>query len=207
MLLALRSLAIAAAFGCAGGINLLADNADSTQAACTQAQRASQEDHWYFVTYEVDESGVHDLKIPFASEKSFAETLLSCAASDWFPRNAPQPMQGIPILRADFSYMPSVGSRDVEGRLIRPRFPAYPGLSGDLALRVEMSPEGKMLAKNLLFSTDDQLGQQVLEDLEQALQVENPGKGSGPMIDILLLKFQNGELAIFGQSHHSKPKE
>ena len=84
--------------------------------------------------------------------------------------------------------------------------PEYTGLSGDLALRIEVSREGEVLAKDLLFSTDDKLGQLVSEDLEQGFLITSTGDGPGPFIDILDLKFQNGLLVALIQSHHSKPK-
>jgi hypothetical protein len=166
---------------------------------------ADEVDHWYVLTYWVDERGVRDLQIPFASDKSFAETLRNCAALGLFPRHRPEPLDEPPLHSQDFSYVPAIGSHDVMGRLVRPNLPEYPGLSGDLGFRVEMSRDGKILEKELLFSTDDTLGQLVLQDLEQGLQVSNPGEGPGPFVDVLNMTFQNGALAVFGQSHYSNP--
>jgi hypothetical protein len=85
-------------------------------------------------------------------------------------------------------------------------FPQFEGLSGDFALRLEVTREGQVLGKELLFSSDPKLGQMVRDSLEAGLEIVRPGTGPGPFVDILTLKFQNGELAVFGQTHHSKPR-
>jgi hypothetical protein len=94
--------------------------------------------------------------------------------------------------------------KDVSGRrLIRLTLPEYSGLSGDLALLVEVSREGEVLGKELLFSTDDKLGQLVLQDLEHGLEVAAPGEGPGPFTDILRLKIVSGTLVVVIQTHHT----
>ena len=167
----------------------------------------AEEDRWYFLTYRVDQSGMKDFRVPFASGADFAESLESCAAQGWFPRDRPASTQGHLILREDFSYIPSVKMRSVRGRrLARLTLPKYPGLSGDLALRFEVSRGGEVLGKEVLFASDATLGKLVLQDVEQGLGIETPGEGPGPFFDILRLKIVDGELAIFGQTHHT-PRE
>lgn len=174
-----------------------------SQSTCARLDWPAEEDRWYFLTFRVDQSGPRDFRVPFSSDPSFSQTLESCAALGWFPRHRPAPTQAYLIQREDFSYIHSVKMRDVGGRrLVRLTLPEYNGLTGDLALRVEMSREGEVLGKEVLFSTDEKLGQMVLQDLENGLKVADPGEGPGPFIDILRLKIVNGTLAVFGQTHH-----
>lgn len=177
-------------------------------AHCARVQQAVHADRWYFMIVRSDERGTHEeVQIPFASETSFAESLQGCAALGLLDLDSPVTVQGIPTLYKSFSYVPAIGSRDVAERQVRLKLPEYTGLSGSLAIRVEMSREGEVLAKDLLFSTDEKLGQLVMDDLEQGLQITRTGIGPGPFIDVMSLEFQNGILVALIESHHFRLKE
>jgi hypothetical protein len=145
--------------------------------------------------------------IPFTSGGNFSQALQDCLARGWFPFDRSSPLPGYELQSELFSFIPSVEHQDVTGRLVRLHFPGFADLSGDLAVRVEVTREGEVTAKELLFSTNPKLGLMVIEALEGSLEIAKPGSGSGPFVDVLRLKIVNGELAVFGQTHHAKSKE
>lgn len=179
---------------------------------CAALTRPGSEDHWYFVSTRIDANGVKSFHLPVASHDWLSTALQECASHGWIPKGwipsgIPEFAKGMPIQSDFFDYIPSVDSVDVRGRLVRLSFPELADLSGDLAIRLEVTHEGQVLGKELLFSSDPKLGQLVLDSLEAGLEIVRSGSGPGPFVDILTLKFQNGELAVFGQTHHSKPQQ
>lgn len=182
-----------------------------SKTACDALTKRGAEDRWYFLTYRVDAKGIQDFRITSTSHQWFTDALLACAAQGfiprgWVPRDAPSLAQGFVVQTDFFEYLRSADSLDVTGRLVMLSFPTLGDLSGDLAIRLKTSREGDVLEKKLLFSSNGELGRKVLEHFEAGLEIVKPGKGAGPFIDILTLKFQNGEMAVFLQTHHAKPE-
>jgi hypothetical protein len=203
-----------------------------TAAACAALHKPGAEDHWYFAIYRLDAKGAQ-LLIPFSSHPWYTKALQGCASQGfirkgWIPDDADisktlqaapklwiQPeipkdianqVQGFLVESKSFGYIPSADRIDVTGRLVRLELPRLDGRNGDLAIRLEVSSEGEVLDKKLLFSSDAELGRLVIENLESGFHVEKTGTGPGPFFDILSMQIQNGELAVLLQTHHSKPR-
>jgi hypothetical protein len=103
-------------------------------------------------------------------------------------------------------YIPSADSIDVGRRVVLLNLPRFEGRNGDLFIRLTVTLAGDILEKSLLYSSDVELGRLVMESLEEALEVRELGEGPGPFVDLFTLKIQDGELAAFIQTHHSKPR-
>jgi len=181
----------------------------SSRVVCSDELRAKQEDRWYYHTYRVDANGNSHSDVPFASDASLLRALQACAEQGWYPHTRPRSAEGVSVQEESLEYIPSVATQDVKGRRLGwLTLPEYSGLSGDLAIRIEVTREGEVLRKELLFSTDAKLGQLVLADLDQGLEITNPGEGPGPFTDILSLTIENGTLLAFIQSHYmAKPQQ
>jgi hypothetical protein len=78
------------------------------------------------------------------------------------------------------------------------------GYSGNLAVRMEMAEDGTIRSKEVLFSSDYELGQWVLDSLDEAIVIEARG-GARQYVDVLYLRMEQHGVTFFEQLHYKNP--
>ncbi len=181
---------------------------DSTS-FCDRVGHQIPVDRWALLEYDVSAAGSADLpvRIPYSSDPSYAQDLLQCANL------------GQGHLPADtaaaynvFRFSPAVGQEKVEGRRLDFRMPGRLSqlsgvpLDGNLALKIEVNDQGMIRAKDVLFASDRRLGEMVLDQVDEGLQIQDAGETNGGVfVDILYMRFEAGRLVTLAQSHYTEP--
>lgn len=133
----------------------------------------------------------------FASDPSLATEIAECASDDLLARRISNS-----AVTYEFRFMASRDRYSVRGRQVRLDLP--PGslekLTGDLALLVT-SAEKDVIDADLLFASDAELGNVVRAGMPVWLRVDTAGNGRGLIFSALYLRFRDGELHVFSQSH------
>jgi hypothetical protein len=172
---------------------MLAGSPPDAADLCQLRLRSRQEERWAYYQYWTDGEGKpHDLDVRFSSEVTYGDDVRFCAEQGQLELSS----EG-PGYHETFQFTAPADAEDVEGqRKIRLRFPAFGGLGGDLAIRLEVTREGEVVEKSILFTTDRELGQLVLEHIASSLEFVRTGENRGPFVDVFFLKFQKGDLAV-----------
>lgn len=181
---------------------------DSTS-FCDRVQHQIPVDRWALLEYDVSSAGNADLpvRIPYSSDPSYARDLLQCA-------NLGQGQLPADTAAAYnvFRFSPAVGQEKVEGRRLDFRMPARLSqlsgvpLDGNLALKIEVTDHGMIRAKDVLFASDRRLGEMVLDQVDEGLQIQDSGDTEGGVVvDILYMRFEAGRLVTLAQSHYTEP--
>ena len=175
----------------------------STQ-ACTLLHQQADFDRWVLLEYRQAMGGRDQAKVEFSSDPGFARDLLTCIDRG----EAQLPGQSGKAYKV-FRFVPARG-QELAGsdRRLEYEIPralrlgiSAPSFTGTVALRVEMNEYGMIRNHDLLFSSNTWLGERILGSLDEGLKVVSRGKESGPYIDILYMRFEEGMLLNFSQTH------
>lgn len=180
------------------------DLAPREDSPCSALLHPGKTDKWYYTELRTDASGGHQaLDIRFTSEPLEKAALELCLVEQERSSREKAENGPHPALERTFRYVPRSGmERARGGRRLRLDLPELGPANADLAVRIAMSRDGRMLEKSLLFSSDEELGRSILDSLDSSLTVEVTGEGPGPFTDVFLLKFVNGTMVVFGQNHY-----
>jgi hypothetical protein len=188
------------------GLNVPARGlAPRESSSCRALLHPGSTEKWYYAEVRSDATGeLQALDIRFTSEPVEKADLELCLTQE---RNSQE--KGLdgphPAVERTFRYIPQSGmERTRGGRRLHLSLPELAPVNADLAVRVEMSRDGSVLEKSLLFSSDPEVGLSILDQLDSSLTVEVTGEGPGPFTDVLLLKLVNGTMVVFGQNHYSR---
>lgn len=173
---------------------------------CERLQQQRGYDQWAVLEYEIEPgtSRLPDVELEASSDPSFADELMYCVERQQtlLPRDG----TGQHVLFRFQPASPLVEARD--GRRLSFRAPSWlsrklesDGYAGNLAVRMEMAKDGTIRRKEVLFSSDYELGQWVLDSLEEAIKVESRGRSSR-YVDVLYLRFQSTGMTFFEQLHY-----
>lgn len=176
---------------------------------CERLKQQRSHDQWAVLEYEIEAGTARmpDVELEASSDPDFADHLMYCVERQQtlLPRDG----TGQHVL---FRFQPAshlVEARD-ERRLSfhSPKWLSRKlesdGYSGNLAIRMEMAPDGTIRSKEVLFSSDYELGQWVLDSLEESIKVESRGRSS-KYVDVLYLRFQSTGMTFFEQLHYKSP--
>ena len=73
-----------------------------------------------------------------------------------------------------------------------------------MGFKVEMNEFGMIRQKEVLFTSEEWLGDLLLDHLDDGLKVIHRGQEEGPYTAILYLRFEDGMLTTFSQKHFVK---
>lgn len=173
---------------------------------CDRLQQQRGHDQWAVLEYRIEPgiSQMPEVELEHSSDPDFADQLMYCVERQGtlLPRDG----TGQHVL---FRFQPAshlTEARDsrrlsfnspgwLNQKLERERF------SGNLAIRMEIAEDGTIRRKEVLFSSDYQLGQWILDSLDEAIKIETRGR-SNAYVDVLYLRFQNSGLTFFEQLHY-----
>lgn len=176
---------------------------------CERLQRQRGHDQWAVLEYRIEAgtSRLPDVSLEFSSDAEFANQLMYCVERQQtlLPRDG----TGQHIL---FRFQPADDLVEAKGeRRLRFQSPSWlrrklelDGYSGNLAVRMEMAEDGTIRSKEVLFSSDYELGQWVLDSLDEAIVVEARGEAR-QYVDVLYLRLGNRGVTFFEQLHYKNP--
>lgn len=173
---------------------------------CDAVGLSGEHDEWALLEYEVDSSGIRleDLSLEGSSTWDYGDRLKTCATNGktHLPRNG----LGTHTL---FRYRPSSDLTEEKGRRLDFRPPralanSHRPLDGNLALRLEIDSHGDIRLPEILFASDSDLGALVLDHLRESLRVTHTGRPATSRVDIVYLRFHEGDLVAFSQLHYSR---
>ena len=175
------------------------------QDPCEHLTDPGPQDRWALMEYRVAATGnAESLKVPFASDLSYANSLTDCAG-----RGSVQlPTRSGHVYKV-FRFAPARDQQILSGgRILDFEIPdslkkriSNTSFTGHLALRLEINELGMIRSKELLFASSGRLGNLVLDYVDDGLEVVNRGQVRGPYTDVIYLRFENGSLVSFEQSH------
>ena len=179
------------------------------QEPCNYLMQQTDQDRWALLEYRSDQSDLsrRTVDITHSSDAGYADQLLTCLhrGEARLPRPPANSHGGYKVLR----FAPARGQVEVRGsRLLRYDIPnelrsqfSAPAFDGHVGLRVELNEFGMIRSQDLLFSSNGPLGDTVLDTLDESLAVVKDGREAGPYVDVIYLRFKDGALVNFSQSH------
>lgn len=174
---------------------------------CDRVLHQLSVDRWALLEYDVSAAGSADLpvRVPYSSDPSFARDLQQCA--NLGQGNLPADSAAAYNV---FRFSPARGQEKVESRRMDFRMPSRlsqlsgVALDGNLALKLEVTDQGMIRAKDILFASDRRLGEMVLDQIDNGLRIEAKGDaGDGTYVDVLYMRFEAGRLVTLAQSHYT----
>ncbi len=176
---------------------------------CERLQRQRSHDQWAVLEYRITPgtSRLPDVSLEFSSDAEFANQLMYCIERQQtlLPRDG----TGQHVL---FRFQPADDLVEAKDQR-RLRFESPPwlrrkleldGYSGNLAVRMEMGEDGTIRSKEVLFSSDYDLGQWVLDSLDEAIVVDERGNAR-QYVDVLYLRLGDRGVTFFEQLHYKNP--
>lgn len=142
----------------------------------------------------------HRLHVMFASSPRFKEQIEGCHRQGLLPDSL---FDG--GVSRTFRFIPPLGTFPMSGRRMRLNVPASDlgGLAGQLAIRLVVDAQGAVQSKDLLFSTDERLGQLALDGIDRWMEILGRGDTAGPYLDVAYLGFGPDGLEVMLQNHYS----
>jgi hypothetical protein len=142
----------------------------------------------------------HSLRVLFASSPLFKEQIEAChkegLLSDMLFDAGPT---------RTFRFIPQRGTFQMSGRRMRLNVPPseVAGWSGQSAVQLVVDAEGVVRSRDLLFSTDEALGQRVLDGIGRWMEIVSRGDSPGPYLDVVYLGFGPAGMEVMLQNHYS----
>lgn len=171
---------------------------------CDAAGLTGRYDEWAVLEYEVEPAGIRleDLSLEGSSTWNYGSRLRQCAAAG----KTPLPRKGLGT-HTLFRFRPARYLDEDKRRLLdfHPSgalTQARHRLDGNLALKLEFDAHGEIRPPELLFASDPELGALVIDHLPESLKIVQAGPEAETRIDVLYLRFRQGDLVNFSQLHY-----
>lgn len=186
-------------------LSILATFGTAWASSCDELTEARGQDDWALIEYQVGTLGIDtaSLELEHASTADYADRLRECARSG--QTSLPRDGFGRHTL---FRYRPGNGLTELPGGRQLAFSPAgglgeaVRGLDGNLALRFEIDAGGQILHRELLFASNPELGQRVLDFADDGFQVRSHGPAGSTFVDVVYLRFENGRPVAFSQLNY-----
>ena len=171
---------------------------------CAALEHSGPVDEWALLEYQVGPLGVDTraLELEHSSSTEYGERLRECAVSG----RADLPRDGFGH-HTLFRYRPSgqlthlSSGRHISFEPSEALRELLRGLDGNLALRLEFGYDDTLRGRELLFSSDSELGSRVLDTVDSSVEVQSRGP-RGSYVDVLYLRFEGGHLVTFSQINY-----
>ena len=154
----------------------------------------SEEARWLLVeSTPIPGERDHRLAVLFSSTPELKQQVEDCQAEGLLPDSM---SDGGPT--RTFTFIAPRRAFDLAGRRVRLEIPedSLPKRSGELALTLVVDALGAVQSKELLFATEEMLGQEILERADDWLRVRQVGNAPGPFLDSIYVVVRDGIAAV-----------